>query len=42
MTSKNIIQTEHPHIIKAEGVRGGSPIIKSTGMPVWCVQQMSF
>ncbi|MFQ6054445.1 MAG: DUF433 domain-containing protein [Methanosarcinales archaeon] len=37
MTSKSIIQTEHPHIIKAEGMRGGSPIIKGTGMPVWCI-----
>ncbi|MFQ6063711.1 MAG: DUF433 domain-containing protein, partial [Methanosarcinales archaeon] len=30
-----IIQTEHPHIIKKEGVCGGSPIIKGTRIAVY-------
>lgn len=34
MLSKNIIQTEHPHIIKIEGVRGGRAIIRNTGLMV--------
>ncbi|MFQ6120564.1 MAG: DUF433 domain-containing protein [Methanosarcinales archaeon] len=34
MTSKKIIQTEHPHIIKIEGVRSGRPILRNTGIMV--------
>ena len=28
------IQTEHPHIVRVEGIRGGEPIIKGTGISV--------
>jgi uncharacterized protein (DUF433 family) len=28
------IQTEHPHIVRVEGIRGGEPIIKGTGTSV--------
>lgn len=34
MTTKKIIQTEHPHIVRIEGVCGGRPIIKGTRTPV--------
>ena len=29
-----LIQTEHPHIVRVEGIRGGEPIIKGTGISV--------
>ncbi len=28
------IQTEHPHIVRVEGIFGGEPIIKGTGISV--------
>ena len=28
------IQTEHPHIVRVEGIRGGEPIIRGTGISV--------
>ncbi|MFQ6071575.1 MAG: DUF433 domain-containing protein [Methanosarcinales archaeon] len=34
MALKKILQTEHPYIVKVEGVCGGSPIIKGTRTPV--------
>ena len=27
-------KTDHPHIVRAKGIRGGRPIIKSTGVEV--------
>ena len=29
-----IIRTEHPHIVRVEGVRGGEPVIKGTSISV--------
>ncbi|MFQ6120874.1 MAG: DUF433 domain-containing protein [Methanosarcinales archaeon] len=34
MPKEKIIKTEHPHIVKVEGVCGGSPVIKGTRTPV--------
>lgn len=31
------LKTEHPHIVKAQGVRGGRPIIVGTRIPVWFI-----
>lgn len=28
------VKTEHPHIVKVKGMRGGRPIIKGTGIEV--------
>ena len=28
------VKTEHPHIVRVKGIRGGRPIIKSTGIEV--------
>lgn len=32
MTQKRIIQTEHPYIIKIEGVCSGRPILRNPGI----------
>jgi len=34
------IHTEHPYIVREEGIRFGEPIIRGTGMPVWLVAGM--
>ncbi|MEZ8221632.1 Uncharacterized conserved protein, DUF433 family [Candidatus Fervidibacteria bacterium JGI MDM2 JNZ-1-D12] len=34
---RKIIRTEHPHIVKVEGVRGGDEIIEGSRMTVWMV-----
>lgn len=31
------VKTEHPHIVRAEGVCGGDPVIKETRIPVWAI-----
>lgn len=31
------VKTEHPHIVRAEGVCGGDPIIQGTRIPVWAI-----
>lgn len=31
------VKTEHPHIVKVPGVRGGQPIISGTRIPVWLI-----
>jgi len=28
------LRTEHPHIVRLEGIRGGEPVIKGTGISV--------
>lgn len=30
-------KTEHPHIVRVEGVCGGEPIIQGTRIPVWLI-----
>lgn len=32
--------TDHPHVIRREGFRGGRPIIRGTRMPVWLIAAM--
>ncbi len=34
---RKVIRTEHPHIVKVEGVRGGKEIVEGTGVPVWAI-----
>jgi uncharacterized protein (DUF433 family) len=34
---RKIIRTEHPHIVRIEGVRGGKEIVDGTGVPVWAI-----
>jgi len=34
---QKIVRTEHPHIVKVEGVRGGKEIVNGTGVPVWAI-----
>lgn len=31
------VKTEHPHIVRVEGVCGGDPVIKGTRIPVWVI-----
>lgn len=31
------VKTEHPYIVRAEGVCGGDPIIEGTRIPVWAI-----
>ena len=35
-----VTQTEHPHIVRAEGILSGEPIIKGTRTPVRAVVEM--
>jgi len=35
-----ITPTEHPHIIRVPGVRGGEPIISGTTIAVWAIADM--
>ena len=32
-----VIRTEHPHIVRIPGVRGGEPIIKGSTISVWII-----
>jgi uncharacterized protein (DUF433 family) len=34
---RKIIRTEHPHIVKVEGVCGGREVIVGTRIPVWLI-----
>lgn len=34
---RKAIRTEHPHIVRIPGVRGGEPIIEDSGISVWIV-----
>ncbi len=34
---RKAIRTEHPHIIRIPGVRGGEPIIEDSGISVWII-----
>jgi uncharacterized protein (DUF433 family) len=34
---RKIVRTDHPHIVKVEGVRGGKEIVDGTGVPVWAI-----
>lgn len=34
---RKVIRTEHPHIVRIEGVRGGEPVIEGSGMSVWII-----
>jgi len=31
------VKTEHPHVVKVKGVRGGRAVIRGTRLPVWLV-----
>jgi uncharacterized protein (DUF433 family) len=31
------VKTEHPHIVRKEGVCDGDPVIKGTRIPVWVI-----
>ena len=31
------IKTEHPYVVKIEGVRGGRAVIRGTRIPVWLI-----
>lgn len=31
------VETEHPHIERVPGVRGGQPVISGTRIPVWII-----
>jgi len=33
-SSRPGLRTEHPHIVRLEGIRGGEPVIKGTGISV--------
>lgn len=33
--TKGTVQTEYPHIMRAEGVLGGQPLIEGTRIAVW-------
>lgn len=37
MAKENIILTEHPYIVKVNGICGGRPIIKDTRTPVQAI-----
>lgn len=32
-----VTRTEHPHIVRVEGMRGGEPIIEGSGISVWII-----
>ena len=34
---RKIVRTEHPHIVRIEGVRGRKEIVNGTGVPVWAI-----
>jgi uncharacterized protein (DUF433 family) len=34
---RKVIRTEHPHIVRIEGVRGGKEIVEGSGVPVWAI-----
>jgi uncharacterized protein (DUF433 family) len=34
---RKIVRTEHPHIVKVEGVCGGREVIVGTRIPVWLI-----
>ncbi|MCS7185651.1 MAG: DUF433 domain-containing protein [Armatimonadota bacterium] len=34
---RKVVRTEHPHIVKVEGVRGGDEVIEGSRMAVWMV-----
>jgi len=34
VNGEKVMTTDHPHIVKIDGVRGGRPVIKGTGIPV--------
>jgi len=33
----SVTKTNHPYVVKAQGVCGGKPVIKGTRIPVWAV-----
>ncbi|MEK7807923.1 MAG: DUF433 domain-containing protein, partial [Chloroflexota bacterium] len=34
---RKVIRTEHPHIVRIPGVRGGEPVIEGSGISVWII-----
>lgn len=40
-TSRPSIRTEHPHIVRIEGVHGGRPTIRGTGVSVQTIVEQS-
>ena len=42
VASPPIIETEHPHIIKVEGVRGGAPITRASYTSVHAIVEITY
>ena len=42
VASPPIIQTDHPHVIKVEGVRGGDPILRESYVSVHAVVEITY
>jgi uncharacterized protein (DUF433 family) len=36
----HIRSTEHPYIVRREGVRGGRPVLRNSSIPVWLIVAM--
>ena len=34
---RKVVRTEHPHIVRIEGVRGGKEVVEGSGVPVWAI-----
>jgi len=34
---RKVIRTEHPHIVRIEGVRGGDEVVEGSSITVWVI-----